>query len=100
MAIRGVALKWLQSYLENREQKVELTHRSAETNGSTSSRDPQGSVLRPVLCSIYINDLETSTEVARPRTFADDTGILITGSNANEVDNKMNTTIDELTFGC
>jgi hypothetical protein len=30
--IRGVALKWFQSYLENREQKVELTHRHAETN--------------------------------------------------------------------
>jgi hypothetical protein len=32
MGIRGVALKWFQSYLENREQKTELTHRYAETN--------------------------------------------------------------------
>jgi hypothetical protein len=29
MGIRGDALKWFQSYLENREQKVELTHRFA-----------------------------------------------------------------------
>jgi hypothetical protein len=36
MGIRGVALKWFQSYLENREQKVELTHRCAETNEITS----------------------------------------------------------------
>jgi hypothetical protein len=37
MGIRGVALKWFKSYLENREQKVELTHRCTATNEITSS---------------------------------------------------------------
>jgi hypothetical protein len=32
MVIRRVSPKLFQSYLENREQKVELTHRCAETN--------------------------------------------------------------------
>jgi hypothetical protein len=62
MGIRGVALKWFQSYLEKREQKVELTHSGAETNEIISSLSrtrhishgvPQGSVLRAVLFFIY-----------------------------------------------
>jgi hypothetical protein len=32
MGIQGVALKWFQTYLEKREQKVEITYRCRETN--------------------------------------------------------------------
>jgi hypothetical protein len=32
LRIRGVAQNWFQSYLENREQTVEITHRRKETN--------------------------------------------------------------------
>jgi DNA gyrase inhibitor GyrI len=46
---------------------------------------------------IYIIDLETNIEVGRPTTFADNTSIFITGNNANDVKNKINTTIDALT---
>jgi hypothetical protein len=35
--------------------------------------------------------LETSIEVGRPTMFADDTRIFITGNNANDVKNKINT---------
>jgi hypothetical protein len=52
-----------------------------------------------VLFLIYINDLETSIEAGRPTTFADDTSIFITGNNANDVKNKINT-IDALTNWC
>jgi hypothetical protein len=48
--IQGVALKWFQTYLENREQKVEITYRCRETKESIyclsrSHGVPQGSVL-------------------------------------------------------
>jgi hypothetical protein len=61
---------------------------------------PQGSVLRPVLFFIYINDLETSIEAGRPMTFADDTSIFITGNIADDVKNKINITTDALTNWC
>jgi hypothetical protein len=34
MGIRGVALKWFQTYLEKMEQKMEITYRCRETNES------------------------------------------------------------------
>jgi hypothetical protein len=48
---------------------------------------------------LYINDLEASIEDGRPSIFADDTSILvfIAGYSANDVQRKINKTINALT---
>jgi hypothetical protein len=105
MGIRGVALKWFQSYLENRDQIVEITYRCNETNEIINyllrKRPirygvPQGSVLGPLLFLVYINDLQSCIEHGRPTFFADDTSIFIAGNSVNIVQNKIFETTNKL----
>ena len=69
--IEGKALKILQSFLNNRYQRVVLNGQSSNWE-KINAGVPQGSILGPLLFLIYINDITINLE-NEVKLFADDT---------------------------
>lgn len=83
--VRGPALNWISTYLENRFQRVKLQHGSKSFISNprfVSSGVPQGSILGPLLFVIFINDIELSTRSMFTSLYADDSTF---GVHANSI---------------
>ena len=74
------ALKWLISYLTNRKQFVKLNG-SQSKHGNICCGVPQGSILGPLLFTIYINDMHKGVTSSKMHHFADDTNLLFSNKN-------------------
>ena len=78
--VRGVPLKWIESYLNDRKFYVSL-------NGNNSSSKilnigiPQGSILGPLYFIIYNNELPKVSNILSTTLFADDTNFSISNNN-------------------
>ena len=87
--IRGIINDWFSSYLSVRMQSTQI-------GSIVSSKErivcgvPQGSVLGPLLFSIYVNDMHRSSKEFDFYLFADDTNLLYAEKDLNKLEVVVN----------
>ena len=89
------ALKWFHSYLSNRKQSVQIKNvlsRSSEVKIGV----PQGSILGPLLFTVFINDLPNVVKHGRIDMYADDTTLFVSGSNITDIERKLTANMVEI----
>ena len=82
--------EWFQYYLSNRYQLTAVGSNASEKLPITIGVS-QGSILGPLLFSIYINDLPDSLENCTVSVYADDTIIYYSSPSAAELEQNLNT---------
>ena len=77
------ALNLMHSYLKNRKQKVQINNKfSVERN--VIAGVPQGSIDRPLLFSLFINDLVLFIQYGVVSNYADDGNLFVIGKNKED----------------
>ena len=96
LGVRGKILKWIHSFLNNREAMVRVGSTLSDPvlleNGT-----PQGSVLSPLLFIVMMSDIPCQ-EIHGIRTsiFADDVAIWISGKDPHTMRNCLQTRLNEI----
>lgn len=93
--IRGSALCWFKSYLQNRTIKVNYKNVLSKTY-EVQYGTPQGSVLGPLIYIILANDLAKTLKFCSCVTFADDTTVFASGNNLRFLYRKINADLEIL----
>ena len=77
---RGIVLDWFKNYLSNRKQFVSFDTSESEQKNIVCGV-PQGSILGPLLFSLYVNVITNTSDVLDFILFPDDTTIPYSHSN-------------------
>lgn len=93
--IRGNANAWIESYLSQRNQYVNINGQNSEML-PISCGVPQGSILGPKLFILYVNDMCNASELFEYVLFADDTNLFCSDENAQNLNNIVNNGLLEL----
>ena len=86
--VSGVSLAWFQSYLTSRFQRT-VIGQATSCNRRVSVGVPKGSILGPLLFSIYINDLPTCLKHPSVTLFADDTALYCSAKSSTDLQQIM-----------
>lgn len=94
IGVRGASADWFASYLGDRSQVVEVIHKLNNTTTSTRSSPlpikngvPQGSVLGPVLFTLFVNDMPYQlADFSEVHMYADDTALTLGAKSPDNLD--------------
>ena len=88
-------VQWFKSYLTDREQTVSFKGTKSDPL-TVMMGVPQGSILGPLLFSIYVNTLPNCISHGNVDMYADDTTLMVSGSSVTDVEQKFSFALQEL----
>ena len=93
--IRGIALDWIIIYVVNGKQYVIYNDNSSDIQSITCGV-PHGSILGPLLFSLYVNDLPNVSSILFTIMFADDPSMFINGDDLKAMETQLNSELKEV----
>ncbi|KAJ4933624.1 hypothetical protein JOQ06_030448, partial [Pogonophryne albipinna] len=91
----SLSVSWMQSYLEGREQMVEVNSTLSPPPLPVSCGVPQGSILGPLLFLIYANDMSSACD-CNLFLFADDSALLVSGRSKLQVEKTLSSELGRI----
>ena len=95
IGIQERALQWFRSYLSERYQVVKFNN-SVSYKREVVYGVPQGSVLGPILFTLYINDIVNTLSHCAKQLFADDALLYFISDNVNEIIKNLNADLEKI----
>ena len=89
LGVSGTSLAWFQSYLTSRFQRT-IIGQAMSCNRRVSVGVPKGSILGPLLFSIYIIDLPICLKHTSVTLFADDTALYCSAKSSTDLQQMLN----------
>ena len=75
LGVRGPALNWVKSFIENRSQRVKINNSQSEAS-NLNFGIPQGSILGPILYILYTNNINKTLPDLKLTMYADDIALI------------------------
>ena len=94
LVLDQVAIKWFTSYLEDRQQIVQVGDTHSDSC-SIKCGVPQGSILGPLLFLIYVNDMRAAVN-CKLLLYADDSALLTSGKDVSEIEGVLSRELESL----
>ena len=84
----AVAMSWFKSYLKNRRQYVNINETKSEILYQRHGV-PQGSILGPLIFSIFMNDVPLILKYSKIDLYADDSSLYFSGLSIDIIERKL-----------